>query len=212
MDSEKQLPGSIIRSRQPSGHKSTAISVFGSHTSLHLESTPNICALLTAYLSSLPESIPSPFLFLPIWDRCGLEGDEADIIPLQESSGRCLSSIPLSRTYTNSAETNYLYIKQPLLHLLPSPNFFLLVYLLGFFSQAALVREENGLSVDDLPHMFSGRVLGGGFFFLSSTTSGKAACSSMDDSIFSTTQTRREGEAMMAWKMDIAEKGAISST
>jgi hypothetical protein len=69
-----------------------------------------------------------------------------------------------------------------------------------------MVHEENGLSIGDLPHMFGGRIFGGGSLFLSNCTSGDAACSSMDDAIFNTTQTRQEGEAMMAWKMDIAMK------
>jgi hypothetical protein len=44
--------------------------------------------------------------------------------------------------------------------------------------------------------MFGGRIFGGGTSSSSSGTSGKAASS---DTIFNTTQTRREGEAMMAW-------------
>ncbi|KIM42350.1 hypothetical protein M413DRAFT_132106 [Hebeloma cylindrosporum] len=198
-DSEQQPPGSIIRSRQSSGIKNTPVSGFGSQTSLHLESTSDICALLTTYLSSLPEPILSPVLFLPIWDWCGLEDDEADTV--HQSSGRRLSSIPLSRTYTNPMETNHIHIAQLLLHLLPSPNFSLLVYLLAFFSQVALVREENGVGVDDLSRMFGGRIFGGGTTSsLSSSASGNAASTTgMDDKIFNTTQTRREGEAMMAW-------------
>ena len=189
-DSEEQPPGSIIRSRQSSGQKGAPVCGFGAQTSLHLESTPDICALLTTYLSSLPEPILSPFLFLPIWDWCGLEDDEADTIQRQESSGRRLSSIPLARTYTTPTETKHLHIAQLLLHLLPSPNFSLLVYLLAFFSQVALVREENGVGIDDLSRIFGGRIFGGGSSS-SNSTSG--------DTVFNTTQTRREGEVMMAW-------------
>ena len=47
----------------------------------------------------------------------------------------------------NPTETNHLHIAKLLLHLLLSPNF---SYLLAFFSQVALVREENGVGVDDL--------------------------------------------------------------
>ena len=79
-DSEGQPPGSIVRSRRPSGQKSAPVSGFRSQTSCHLESTPDICALLTAHLSSLPEPILSTFLLLPIWDWCVLEEDEADAI------------------------------------------------------------------------------------------------------------------------------------
>jgi len=78
------------------------------------------------------------------------------------------------------------------LHLLPSPNFSLLVYPLAFFSQVALVREENGVGG------FGGRIFGGGTSSWSSSTRGNATNSGVDDKVFNTTQTRREGEAMMA--------------
>ena len=63
---------------------------------LHLESTPNICAL-TTYLSSLLELVLS--LLLLIWDWRGLKNDEADAIP-----SVLLSSIrvPLPRTYSKA--------------------------------------------------------------------------------------------------------------
>ena len=63
-----------------------------------------------------------------------------------------LSSIPLAHTYMNPTETNHLHIAQLLLHLLLSPNF---SYLLAFFSQVALVREENGVGVDDLSSLLA---------------------------------------------------------
>ncbi|KAF8954274.1 hypothetical protein BDZ97DRAFT_1866296 [Flammula alnicola] len=111
-DSAQQPPGTMrVQSHTQRG--------FGSDTSLHLESTPDICALLTMYLSSLPEPILTPLLFRPIWD-----------------------------------------------------------------CQVALVREDNGVGVEDLSRMFGGRIFGGG---------------SITDDMFNTTQTRREGETMMAW-------------
>ena len=87
---------------------------------------------------------------------------------------------------------NHFHITQLLLHLLPSPSFSLLVYLPAFFSQVALVREENGVGV------FGGRIFGGGTSSWSSSTRGNATSSGVDDKVFNTTQTRREGEAMMA--------------
>ena len=47
--------------------------------------------------------------------------------------------------------------------------------------------------------MFGGRIFGSGTSSLSSSTSGNAASSSTNDTVFNTTQTRREGEAMMVW-------------
>ena len=96
----------------------------------------------------------------------------------------------------NTTETNHLHIALLLLHLLPSPNFSLLSYFLTFFSQVALVREENGVGIDDPSRMFGGRIFWGRTS-LSNSTSGNAANSSMDDTIFNTTQTRREGKVLM---------------
>jgi len=89
--------------------------------------------------------------------------------------------------------------RQLLLHPLPLPILSLLVYLLAFFSQVALVREEDGVGgVDDLSRMFGGRILGGGNSS-SNSTGGNVANSRMEDMILNTTRTRREGEVMMAW-------------
>lgn len=87
-DSEEQLH---VWSRQPSGQKGPRV-WFWSTNIPHFESTPDLCALPTTYLPSLPKPILLPFLFLPIWDWCGLADDEADTIQRQESCGRRLSS------------------------------------------------------------------------------------------------------------------------
>jgi hypothetical protein len=43
---------------------------FGVHTPLHTESMPDICALLSTYLSSLPEPVLSSALFEAVWAWC----------------------------------------------------------------------------------------------------------------------------------------------
>lgn len=195
-DSEDQPPGSIIRSRQPSSHRPIPNAGFGSNTSLHLESTPDVCALLTTYLSSLPEPILPTSLFRPLWDWCELDDEDTEAMQRQDSFGPRISHIPLARTYTNPTESTHILVAQLLLHLLPSPNFSLLVYLLAFFSQAALVREENGVGVADLSRMFGGRIFGGG-----SVTEfpGGANSNDTNHAVINTTQTRRTGETMMNW-------------
>ncbi|KAF8801597.1 hypothetical protein BYT27DRAFT_7261933 [Phlegmacium glaucopus] len=54
-----------------------------------------------------------------------------------------LSDMGLS-SYTNPRESTRILVAQLVLHLLPSPHFSLLVYILAFFSQVAMVHEENG--------------------------------------------------------------------
>jgi len=166
-DSEEQPPGSIIRSRQ----SPSDLEGFGAATSLHLESTSDICALLTSFLSALPESIVAPNIFEVIWKLCDVdkqphnglpEPQLAPILSSDSSTPARLSSIPLARSYTPRCEETCILIAQLLLHLLPSSHFFLFVYLLSFFSQVALVREENGVGIEDLSKMFGDRIFGHG--------------------------------------------------
>ena len=168
-DSEKQPPGSIIRSRQASS-SSSCLEGFGAATSLHLESTPDICALLASYLAALPEPILPPDLFEAVWKLCEIDNQLPTDLPeprpvpsLGSSAPVRLSTIPLARSYTPQSEANCILFAQLLLHLLPSPPFFLFVYLLSFFSQVALIREENGVSIDDLSKMFGSKIFGQGY-------------------------------------------------
>ena len=189
-DSEQQPPGSIIRSRQSLPLKSSAKSGFGANTSLHLESTPDICALLSTYLSALPEPILLPALFRPIWDWCGMEEDEVDTSELKPFRRR-MSSVSLSRTHTNPTESTRILIAQLVLHLLPSPHFSLLVYILAFFSQVAMVHEENGVGIEDLARMFGGRIFGGGQF--------RRRKISSEIAVEDPHQPKMEGQIMMCW-------------
>ena len=105
---------------------------------------------------------------------------------------RRMSSVSLSRTHTNPTETTRILIAQLVLHLLPSPHFSLLIYILAFFSQVAMVHEENGVGMEDLARMFGGRIFGGGQQSRRRKLSSEIA---MEDPH----QPRMEGEIMMSW-------------
>lgn len=60
------------------------------------------------------------------------------------------------------------------------------------------MKEENGVGVEDLSRMFGGRIFGGGSI-TSSASRPIAESKSAEEDVFNTTQTRREGEAMMSW-------------
>ncbi|KAF9055579.1 hypothetical protein BJ165DRAFT_429749 [Panaeolus papilionaceus] len=159
---------------EPSDSQGTIINAgFGAATSLHLESMPDICALLSTYISSLPEPVLPPFLFRALWELCGIEEDEVAKLNSESEAGHhpnasptSVTSTPMMRAYTSTyaspLASSRILTAQLLLHLLPSPNFSLLVYFLAFFSQAALVREENGVGIEDLAKMFGGKIFGGG--------------------------------------------------
>jgi len=210
-DSEEQLPGSVIRSRRPSSTSlHSSVEGFGAATSLHLELTSDICALLTSYLSALPEPILSPYLFETIWKLCGIQqqpqSDTPELRQYQEGAlhPTRLCSIPLTRSYTPPSEATYILAAQHLLHLLPSPNFSLLIYLLAFFSQVALVREENGVGVEDLSRMFGARLFGHGHDVTSSSKSELPSVKGREKG------RDGRGETMMVWFL--RRWGPISET
>ena len=63
--------------------------------------------------------------------------------------------------------------------------------MLAFFSQVALVREENGVGMQDLSRMFGGRIFGGG----------QSRRRKLSDEIAKADahELRTEGEVMMCW-------------
>ena len=104
---------------------------------------------------------------------------------------RRISFVPLARTYTSPTESTRILVAQLVLHLLPSPHFSLLVYILAFFSQVALVHEENGVGMEDLARMFGGRIFGGG--------QSRRRKISAEIAVADPHEPRMEGEVMMCW-------------
>jgi len=138
---------------------------FGVHTPLHTESMPDICALLSTYLSSLPEPVLSSALFEAVWAWCvwpSLEREEkverffSTRDEERENEARGTSPVAVE----DEDEATQISLARLLLNLLPSANFSLMVYLLAFFSQV-LLAPENGIAVEDLGRMFGVPVFGG---------------------------------------------------
>ena len=236
-DSEVQPQGSIIRSpqsakSQPSAdtnpcthsYNGSVEEGYGSATSLHLESTPDICALLTSYLSALPEPILSEELFEILWVACGPEADgflkqgatggSPSIAANPKSNMRAVSHSNLqskthsinrpsfSRTYTSPSESTSILAAQLILHLLPPPHFALLVYLLAFFAQVTLVREENGMGVEDVGKMFGIKLFGHGLGPRSGAlgpSKSDSALAGQSTSTSSSTSTQSRGAILTAF-------------
>lgn len=148
-----------------------------------METTENICALLRTYLQYLPEPILSPCLFDVIWNCCGVRQEA-----FRSNSNRTTSHVkaPLSHLNCRNPSEDFVHFHaaQIILHLLPMPNFSLIVYLISFFSQVVMVHEENGLAIDDVASMFGVIVFGGATERIVSWTD---------------TKPRARGEIMMKW-------------
>lgn len=140
------------------------------------QAMPDICALLSTFISSLP----TPLLDLPIYtalwhwsvkpsakradarrDRQEEEDEDrrARGEPSQRSTWATHTDLYLDETDI-PLETDQLSIAQILLRFLPSPNLSLLVYLCAFFTQLPLC-PENGLQLEDVARIFGHRLLGG---------------------------------------------------
>jgi hypothetical protein len=159
----EEVPGDIIVTPRPKAAKRRLGTAFGGHISLHLETTSDICSLLSTYLMSLPEPvfIQGNSLFDAMWDWCEVGCDD----PFDGDVPYDGKHIPFMHPNPNigqAFELDRIRAAQLVFHLLPSPNFDLLVYLLAFFSQVVLVEKENGLGVTDLARMFGEYLFGNG--------------------------------------------------
>ena len=137
---------------------------------------PDICALLSTFISSLPTPLLEPHIYSALWHwsiKPSVKRDDArrDRQEEEEEDRRARGEPPhrgswVTRTdlYLDDTdlalETDQLSIAQILLRFLPSANLSLLVYLCAFFTQLPLC-PENGLQLEDVARIFGHRLLGG---------------------------------------------------
>ena len=158
----ERVPDGVILTPRPMAAKRKLGMRWGEHISLHLEATADICAVTSTFLMALPEPVFPPGLFEPMWEWCGVEevNDVVEEVKGLPVDGRYVPhAVETSRP--RMSEREKVLVAQLLLHLLPAPNCDLLVYLMAFFSQVALVEKENGLGVKDLGAMFGESLFGG---------------------------------------------------
>ena len=172
---------------------------------MHTERTPDICALLATFISSLPEPVVPPHVSTAIWEWCNVISEESTLTAKPGNILRSTSSWSVSQAYTSPGEVARIHIARLLLLLLPSANLSLLTYLLSFFSQASLIPEQNGATVENLGKLFGYKLFGGDF--TNSSEISVAGNSEGEEkgkrkrrgSVFEPSGRRRPGEIMMCW-------------
>lgn len=149
----------------------------GIHFSMRGQAMPDICALLSTFISSLPNPLVEPNIYSALWQWCVKpsvkredarrqeEEEEEEDRRARGSPPRTASTHPRERddirlSADRELEGDQLCIAQILLRLLPISSLSLLIYLCGFFTQLPLC-PDNGIQFEDVARIFGPRLLGG---------------------------------------------------
>lgn len=137
------------------------------------QAMPDICALLSTFISSLPTPLLDAHIYSAFWHwsvKPSVKREDArrDRQEEEEEERRARGEPAKWVTHTDlylddadsTLETDQISVAQILLRFLPSANLSLLVYLCGFFTQLPLC-PENGLQLEDVARIFGHRLLGG---------------------------------------------------
>lgn len=149
---------------------------FGAQFNMRGQAMPDICALLSTFISSLPSPLLDTHIYSALWQwsvKPSVKREDArrDQQEEEEENRRARGEPPHPEAWmphkdlclddTDSAlETDQLSTAQILLRFLPTENLSLLVYLCAFFTQLPLC-PENGLQLEDVARIFGHRLLGG---------------------------------------------------
>ncbi|KAG8220575.1 hypothetical protein J3R82DRAFT_3309 [Butyriboletus roseoflavus] len=149
---------------------------FGAQFNMRGQAMPDICALLSTFISSLPIPLLDAHIYSALWHwsvKPSVKREDArrDQQEEEEEERRARGEPPRPEVWmahtdlylddTDSAlETDQLSTAQILLRFLPTANLSLLVYLCAFFTQLPLC-PENGLQLEDVARIFGHRLLGG---------------------------------------------------
>jgi hypothetical protein len=169
----------------------TLIKAFNSPSSLYgasfdlrsIARPPELCALLSTFITQLPEAILPRQIFPAFWAWCvkpsikreNIHREHRDDRMGQRDKHRYHPSAPSRRVRNDGPskrsfqgrdlieqvqEESQVIIAALLLRLIPRPNYSLFVYLVAFFAQLPLF-PENGVTPDDVGNMYGHKLVGG---------------------------------------------------
>ncbi|KAH0828871.1 hypothetical protein J3R83DRAFT_2258 [Lanmaoa asiatica] len=149
---------------------------FGAQFNMRGQAMPDICALLSTFISSLPSPLLDAHIYSALWHwsvKPSVKREDArrDRQEEEEEERRARGEPPHPQAWTShtdlylddtdsTLETDQFSTAQILLRFLPTANLSLLVYLCAFFTQLPLC-PENGLQLEDVARIFGHRLLGG---------------------------------------------------
>lgn len=156
---------------------------YGAKFSMHGQTMPDICAVLSSFLSNLPQPLLDPRLYSGFWHWCVKPSVKREDVrrsqqDAEEEEKRARGELPLllpisakqqqkqSKAHDDlhlgsdgDIERHQIMVAQIILRFLPIGQLSLLIYLCGFFTQLPLC-PENGIQFEDIARLFGPRILG----------------------------------------------------
>lgn len=146
---------------------------------MHKQTMPDICAVLSAFISSLPHPLLDPRLYSGFWNWCvkpSVKREEARYSQQdaeeEEKRARVISAKQQQQQQQSKVQGDFhleedcdlehhqIMIAQIILRFLPIGQLSLLMYLCGFFTQLPLC-PENGIHFEDIARIYGYKILGG---------------------------------------------------
>lgn len=156
---------------------------YGAKFSMHKQTMPDICAVLSTFISSLPHPLLDPRLYNGFWHWCVKPSVKREEVRHKQQDAedeiRARGKLPhlpfisagrqqhqakaqddLHLGNDGDLESRQIMIAEIILRFLPVSQLSLLIYLCGFFTQLPLC-PENGIQFEDVARIYASKILGG---------------------------------------------------
>ncbi|KAG2338288.1 hypothetical protein BDR05DRAFT_1043359 [Suillus weaverae] len=154
---------------------------YGAKFSMHGQTMPDICAVLSTFISALPHPLLDPKLYGGFWHWCvkpsvkreevrrsqqdaeeeekRARGELPLLLPISAKQHQRQAQDDLHLGHDGDIECHQIMVAQILLRFLPIGQLSLLIYLCGFFTQLPLC-PENGIQFEDIARIFGHKIFG----------------------------------------------------
>lgn len=154
---------------------------YGAKFSMHGQTMPDICAVLSTFISALPHPLLDPKLYGGFWHWCvkpsvkreevrrsqqdaeeeekRARGELPLMLPISAKQHQRQAQDDLHLGHDGDIERHQIMVAQIILRFLPTGQLSLLIYLCGFFTQLPLC-PENGIQFEDIARIFGHKIFG----------------------------------------------------
>lgn len=154
---------------------------YGAKFSMHGQTMPDICAVLSTFISALPHPLLDPKLYGGFWHWCvkpsvkreevrrsqqdaeeeekRARGELPPMLPISAKQHQRHAQDDLHLGHDGDIERHQIMVAQIILRFLPIGQLSLLIYLCGFFTQLPLC-PDNGIQFEDIARIFGHKIFG----------------------------------------------------